>query len=150
MFVFFEKKNSYFYYTTFVIVFILLSLFSRMNNCQEKGQDKNCKYTDYPVRFRSIFHKNLFKIVWRSYQKVKFCAIKPNCAFNYCIFLKGKGTWKTTWKKNNKNINKTITIYRGNAGPASIKKVKSTLTELQIHHVNNICMFYGYNVFLVG
>ena len=96
---FWNKKLIYFYYSTFVIVFILLSLFSLMNNCQEKGQDRNCKYTDYPVRLRSIFHKNLFKILWRSYQKGKFYAIKPNSAFNSCSFLKGKETWKTTWKK---------------------------------------------------
>ena len=69
---FLEQKFIYFYDSTFVVVFILLSLFSLKNNCQEKGQDKNCKYTDYLVRFRSIFHKNLFKFFGEATKKQNF------------------------------------------------------------------------------
>ena len=91
-------------------------------------------------------------------KSIKFYVIKPNFAFNSCSFLEGKETWKTTWKKKTKQKQKHKQNYHNIPreckprinNPDADTKVKSKLTALQIRHVNKLCMFYSYNVFLGG
>ena len=46
-----------------------------------------------PVQFAlGQYFTGTFLNSLKKYQKVKFYAIKPNCAFNSCSFLKGKET----------------------------------------------------------
>ena len=67
------------------------------------------------------FTRTFLIILWRSYQKVNSMRSSQILLLILAVFYKEKKHEKQLEKnKKNKNINKTISIYPGNAGPASI------------------------------